>query len=378
MPREMPKGSLISYMSTMVKEKGGVNLAQGLPGFEPPQELKNILSEVAQLPIHQYPPGIGNFKILDLLEQQYSQHMQICRDNLLVTQGATEAISLLYLYLKRIIGDSFSVMAFGPAYESYTQLPHYFGQNFIEAQLNHDGSFDIAAMENTIQTNNVKIFFLASPANPYGHIMSKQNIEHIIELCKRNQCYVVFDAVYKELYYEASPYIPYEHLGANVFYVNSFSKLLSITGWRVGYMIAHHTHMPEIRRMHDYTGLCANSVAQEAIARYLEQNNMGLDYVADLRVRFFASFQRMKEVLLNLGFYIPPTDGGYFIWSQLPEGYEDGFETAVDLYEQTGIATVPGIHFSPSAKKYIRFNIARPDDDINKGILAVNEFFRLL
>jgi aspartate/methionine/tyrosine aminotransferase len=378
MPREMPKGSLISYMSTMVKERGGVNLAQGLPGFEPPQELKNILSEVAQLPLHQYPPGIGNFKILDLLENQYSKYMEICRDNLLVTQGATEAISLLYLYLKNLIGHSFSVMAFGPAYESYSQLPKYFGQEFVEAQMNNDGSFDVDLIEETIRRKKVKIFFVASPANPYGHIMSKQNIEQIIEICKRNQCYVIFDAVYKELYYEKPPYIPYEHIGPHVFYVNSFSKLLSITGWRVGYMVAHQSHMQDIRRMHDYTGLCANSVAQEAIAIYLEQNNMGLDYVADLRVKFYASYQRMSQVLKNLGFQIPKTDGGYFIWSQLPEGYDDGFETAVDLYERTAVATVPGIHFSHSAKKYIRFNIARTDDDIDKGILAVNEFFTIL
>ena len=127
--------------------------------------------------------------------------------------------------------------------------------------------------------------------------------------------------------------------------------------------------------MHDYTGLCANSVLQEAIAYYLENYNMGLDYVADLRKKFFESFKRMSLVLIELGFTIPQTDGGYFIWSQLPQGFDNGFEVAVDLYEQTGIATVPGIHFSPEGKKFIRFNIARPDSDIDKAVEAVNEFF---
>lgn len=375
MSRPLPQGSLISYMSTMVKERGGVNLAQGLPGFEPPKELLNFLSDIAHKPIHQYPPGIGNFKILDLLVHQYGQKISVTRDNFLITQGATEAISLLYLYLMQKITTPFSVMAFGPAYESYTQLPKYLGQQFVEAQLLPDGGFDADLLEKQMKENNVKIFFAASPSNPYGRIMPQSYVEQLAEICIRNKCYLIFDAVYKELYYKHPPFIPLEHIGEYVFYVNSFSKLLSITGWRVGYMITSAEHMQAIRKMHDYTGLCVNSVSQEAIALYLENYNMGLDYVAGLRTMFFQSFKKMAQVLEQLGFEIPPTDGGYFIWSKLPQGFDDGFEVAVDLYEQTRVATVPGIHFSPSGKNYIRFNIARPDEDIEKGIEAVNTFF---
>jgi LL-diaminopimelate aminotransferase len=140
-------------------------------------------------------------------------------------------------------------------------------------------------------------------------------------------------------------------------------------------MIAHPIHMPAIRSMHDYTGLCANSVLQHAIACYLENRNMGRDYVSHLRERFLFSFERLAAVLKKLGFTIPPTDGGYFIWAELPSGFEDGFETAMQLYEETGIATVPGIHFSTSAKRFLRFNIARPDEDIDKAVDAVNMFF---
>jgi len=375
MSRLLPQGSLISYMSCMVKENGGVNLAQGLPGYEPPIELLDFLSKIAHHSIHQYPPGIGNFKLLDLLVQQYAKMIPISRDNFLMTQGATEAISLLYIYLMQMIGGSFSVMAFGPAYESYTQLPKCLNQQFIEGQLLSDGGFDVSLVESQMKRNNVKIFFASSPSNPHGRIMPRSYVEQLVEICKRNKCYLIFDAVYKELYFQKPPYIPLEHLGEYVFYVNSFSKLLSITGWRVGYMIATAAHMQAIRRMHDYTGLCVNSVCQEAIALYLENFNMGLDYAAELREKLFASFKKMSQVLQNLGFEIPNTDGGYFIWSKLPSKFEDGFEVAVDMYEQTGVATVPGIHFSPSGKNYIRFNIARPDEDIEIGIEAAKKFF---
>lgn len=371
----LPKGSLISYMSSLVKEKGGLNLAQGLPGFEPPEELTDYLVEISKTSVHQYPPGIGNFKILDLLERQYSKIIPLTRNNLLITQGATEAISLLYLFLKKLIGEPFSVMAFSPAYESYSQLPKHFGQKFVEARLNEDGGFDSIELEGQILENNVRIMFFSSPGNPYGRIMPEASVENLIEICHRRQCFLIIDAVYKELYYDQPPYIPVEHIGANVFYVNSFSKLLSITGWRVGYLIAHETHMQVIRQMHDYTGLCANSILQEAIARYLEEFNMGLDYVSGLRVKFAASFRRLSGILEKLGFKVPQTDGGYFIWAQLPAGYDDGFETALKLYEATGIATVPGIHFTQSGKKYIRFNIAKHEEEIERAVSGINTFF---
>jgi aspartate/methionine/tyrosine aminotransferase len=371
----LPKGSLISYMSSLVKEKGGINLAQGLPGYEPPAELISFLIDIAPTSIHQYPPGIGNYKILDLLEQQYNKIIPTTRNNLLITQGATEAISLLYLYLQTLIGEPFSVMAFSPAYESYSQLPQQFGHKFVEASMNEDGGFDSHELEHQISENNVRIMFFSSPGNPYGRIMPKASVEKLIEICHRHQCYLIIDAVYKELYYDQPPYIPVEHIGPQVFYVNSFSKLLSITGWRVGYLISHESHMEAIRQMHDYTGLCANSVLQEAVALYLEKYNMGFDYASCLRVKFAASYKRMSSVLENLGFKIPQTDGGYFIWAQQPAGYEDGFETALRLYEATGIATVPGIHFSPSGKNYIRFNIARPENEIEMAVGGIEKFF---
>lgn len=373
--KQLPQGSLISFMSTMVKEKGGINMAQGLPGFEPPKELIEILKSIANNSIHQYPPGIGNFKILDLLQAKYSKVKSFKRENFLVTQGATEAICLIFFYLMKNIKEKFSVMAFNPAYESYKNLPLQFGYNFIEADLNEEGGFNEQEIENQIINNNVKIFFTCSPGNPYGKILPKLAYEKLIEICRRNNCYLVIDAVYREIYFEEEPYIPVEKIGEFVFYVNSFSKLLSITGWRVGYMIAEEKHMSEIRRMHDYTGLCANSVMQEAIAIYLESYNMGLDYVSGFRPIFKNNFKIISDLLIEKGFKIPKTDGGYFVWTKLPEPNMDGFEIALDLYNKTQLATVPGIHFSPKASNYIRFNIARPEADIEAAVEAIKKYF---
>jgi aspartate/methionine/tyrosine aminotransferase len=372
----IPQGSLISYMSTLVKEKGGVNLAQGLPGFEPPIQLIETLKTIASNSIHQYPPGIGNFKLLDILIENYKNYLPLNRENFLITQGATEAITLLYLYIKKLVNDDFSVMSFAPSYESYSQLPAIFGQQFTETILSESGEFDARELESAIINKNVKLMFVASPGNPLGIIIPKKSVESLIQICSKNKCFIIFDAVYKELYFEHKPYIPLEHLNPFLFYVNSFSKLLSITGWRVGYLMMHSSHYFNLKSMHDYTGLCASSILQEAIGLYLEKYEIGKSYTEDVRNKIFSAYSSLENVLSMHGFNVSKAHGGYFVWARLPHEFEDGFSTAVDFYGATGVATVPGIHFSKTANSFLRFNIARQQSDITKGLRLFKSFFQ--
>jgi len=125
----LPEGSLISYFSNKVKLNGGINLAQGLPGFQPPLKLQQKLSEISlRNDIHQYAPGIGNFKLIELIQQYYKKYdPTLTNDSILITQGATEAITLVYLYHKQKYGK-LNVLGFDPVYESYNNLPKNFGR----------------------------------------------------------------------------------------------------------------------------------------------------------------------------------------------------------------------------------------------------------
>ena len=375
MKYEIPSGSLISYFSNKVKTHGGINLAQGIPGFSPPKELLQILSENATKPnIHQYAPGIGNFDLIDKLIEHYQPEYPVTRDNLLILQGATEAISLLYLYLRKSVKTSFTVMGFDPVYETYNNLPQIYNDRFISASFEKDNSIDFEKLENTIKVNQVNLFFLNSPGNPYGRVFSKNECLKMLELSEKYNFYIIFDAVYREIYFSEKPYIPLDKLNPLIFYVNSFSKLLSITGWRVGYLISHESHMPALRAIHDYIGLCVPSVLQVAIAEYLTTCDFGMKYIVDIRKKIMTSFSMLHQTLIDLGFQIPPVSGGYFIWAMLPNKFDNGFEFAVDLYEKEKVAIIPGIHFSNKAQKMVRFNIAREEKEILEGIEGLKRF----
>lgn len=372
--RPKPQGSYISYFSNLVKQNGGINLAQGIPGFQPPVELRNAVEELAHSNIHQYAPGLGNFRLLNKIHSHYSKSYKVDIENFLVVQGATEAISLIYTYLNRKLGGDFSVLGFDPAYESYSQLPQIFGQPFVSYPLNDEFSINFDGLKKAISENNVKIIFLSSPGNPFGKTWSKDEVNHLVKLSEELNYYLIFDAVYRDLYFDNEPYLPLEHNSPNVFYVNSFSKKLCITGWRIGYLYAHEQHRMAIRSIHDYIGLCAPSILQEALATYLEENKFGEAFVENFRNNVQSNFNYLGPLLTNHGFTIPPTNGGCFIWAKLPKGINDGFVFASELYSKAGVATIPGEHFSKSYANWLRINIARPAEEIEKAAGLIEKF----
>ncbi|MFH2143721.1 MAG: pyridoxal phosphate-dependent aminotransferase [Bacteroidota bacterium] len=368
----IPEGSLISYFSNKVKLYGGINFAQGIPGYSPPAELLDSLKKCIDLNIHQYAPGKGNSLLLDLIAENYCNY-SIKRNSVLITQGATEAIALIYIYLSQQFRN-FTVLSFDPVYESYNNLPKIFNNKFIPFKLSDLSVIDFENLENVISRNNVKLLLLSSPGNPYGKVYRKSELQNLFNLAEKHDFYILFDAVYKDLYFKEKPFLPIENLNKRVFYVNSFSKMLSITGWRIGYLMCNEYHMRKIESIHDYIGLCAPSLLQEAIAHYLNENQYGRDYLINLRKKLKNSFDIFSDALVQLDFSIPEISGGYFIWAKLPEKYEDCFKFSLDLYEKQKVATIPGIHFTEEGNKFVRFNIAREIDEIEKGIDALTKF----
>ncbi len=368
-----PEGSLISYFSRKAIETRGINLAQGKPGFDPPAELTDILSRlIKDSTLHQYAPGNGRFELLSLLSGKYGME----ENRLLVTQGATEGIFLSFYYLSSIIKEQFSILSFNPVYESYFKLPETPGTPFISFDFKDNLEVDFELLKEIIKIEKVKIIFISSPGNPLGKIWNKEELAKMVQMAEELDFYLVFDAVYQDLCYTSEFYNPLELNSNRLFYINSFSKMLSITGWRIGYMITSEEHMRKIRAIHDYTGLSAPSLFQQAITEYLQNYNYGADYIRDVKDKCRANMEILGEVFRQRGFSLPSQDGGYFIWAGLPDKFSDGFEFASELVEKAGVAVVPGENFSEISNNFIRVNIALPEEKIREAGRRISEFLK--
>jgi aspartate/methionine/tyrosine aminotransferase len=159
-----------------------------------------------------------------------------------------------------------------------------------------------------------------------------------------------------------------------LFYVNSFSKKFSITGWRIGYVMAHQEHMDAIMDIHDYTGLCAPSVLQQALAEYVRTNEGGMQYTQKLRDQLKSNYAVLAKKFTEMGFEVSEAQGGYFVWAKLPTQFNSGLEFALELYEKEKVAVVPGVHFSENAEAFIRINIARYPNEIEQAIPKFTRF----
>ncbi|MBN1196544.1 MAG: pyridoxal phosphate-dependent aminotransferase, partial [Candidatus Aminicenantes bacterium] len=372
MTPERFRGSLISHFSRRVTRSGGINLAQGKPGFAPPRELIRYLNEAALDPaLHQYAPGNGQAGLLALLvEWLQSRGVAVQEDNLLVVQGATEGLFLALFHLFHSVGDHSGVLAFDPAYESYPQLPRILGMPFHAFATNPDGDVDFKQLEAAVKKNRIRVILLASPGNPQGRVWSHEELAVLLEILDRVSGWLVFDAVYAGIHYGSPPPDPLTMGYPRLIGVDSFSKRLSITGWRVGYMVAPETTMATLRAIHDYTGLSAPSLAQAALTRYLSENDFGHEYTRGCRQICAINHELMSAELTAAGFRVAPARGGYFVWARIPQGAGDGFTLAESLL-QIGVGVVPGENFSPRYRDYIRINIAMDTETIRSGAAAI-------
>ncbi len=366
---EIPKTSLISFMSSKVKKNGGINFAQGIPGFKPPLELLDILKDISHEDYHQYAAGRGDYLLkTKIIEKHSSAINNLSEENLMITNGITEALSLIFTWLNEKIKTNRNVLSFSPVYESYQYLPQIFGFNYSSYDLS-EGKFTPELFKDIIIKEKVKILILGSPGNPYGYIFTKEELDFIKKISLELDFYLIIDAVYQDFYFEKRPYYPIANLDQNIFYLNGFSKSLSITGWRIGYLLANSENLKEIEFIHDYTGLCSPSILQKAIALYLDKYDYGKTYTAMIRQKLKNNFGELSEILLNQGFTIPKTAGGYFVWTKLPSKIKvHCFDFCLELYQKTKVALVPGIHFDKKATDYLRLNIAREQAEFKMGI----------
>jgi len=359
--------SWISYFSNLVKSHGGINLAQGIPGFQPPQALIKSLQNQANKAIHQYAPGLGNQKLRAHIANEFQT--KISEDfKFMITLGGTEAIQLLYLYLHKR-NNGLKVAAFSPVYESYMHLPRIYNDCFESISIeNPNLATRLIEFFSDYQPN---LFFVNTPGNPFGKALSKDDFNLLQTLCNQHNCFLIIDAVYDVFYFGEPPYYPFKRFSDKTFYVNSFSKRYSITGWRLGYFFAHKSHFDQISDIHDYTGLSCPSVLQESLAIFLDLPNEAHAYIESIRLQLQKNYQHSASVLNSKGFFIPETHGGYYIWTKLPHHIQDGLAFSKLLYATQKTAVIPGEHFGNEYQNYIRINIAQEPNELQAGIKAI-------
>ena len=374
--------SVIRHMTRIANACGAINLSQGFPDFDPPKALQERLAEVSHTGPHQYAVTIGaqNFReALSKKQEHFSGLRYDPQTEMVITCGSTEAMMVTMM---AVCNPGDKVIIFSPFYENYTADTILSGASPIYVPLDpHDFAFDANVLEDAMKQPGVKALVLCNPSNPSGKVFTREELQIIADLAIKYDLYVITDEVYEHIVYA-----PHRHtymatlpgMRERTIECSSLSKSYSITGWRLGYVLAAtgwrlgyvlaaEPIMNCIKKIHDFTVVGASSPLQETAITAL---NFGDDYYAELQ----AHYTHMKEIftggLKNLGFRITEPQGTYFVMVDISEfGYKSDDQFCIDLAQKVGVAAVPGSSFFREPVNHlIRFHFAKKDETLIEAL----------
>lgn len=359
--------SVIRHMTRIANACGAINLSQGFPDFDPPKALQDRLAEVAHTGPHQYALTIGaqNFReALSKKQEHFSGLRYDPQTEMVITCGSTEAMMITMM---SVCNPGDKVVIFSPFYENYTADTILSGATPIYVPLDpHDFTFDANVLEDAMKQPGVKALVLCNPSNPSGKVFTREELQIIADLAIKYDLYVITDEVYEHIVFA-----PHRHtyiatlpgMRERTIECSSLSKSYSITGWRLGYVLAAEPIMNCIKKIHDFTVVGAASPLQETALTAL---NFGDDYYQELQ----AHYTHMKEIftggLHNLGFKFTEPQGTYFVMMDISEfGYKSDDQFCIDLAQKVGVAAVPGSSFFREPVNHlIRFHFAKKDETL--------------
>lgn len=265
--------SIIRKMTRIANKYGAINLSQGFPDFDPPKEILNQLKEVSEKGPHQYSVtwGAQNFREKLALKQERFMGIKINPDeNVLVTCGSTEA---MICAMMSVCNPGDKVIVFSPFYENYTADTILSGSQPIYVELKPPAfNFDKEELKNAFK-QNPKALILCNPSNPTGKVFTEEELLYIGSLAKEYDTFVITDEVYEHIIFK-----PHKHtylaaldgMFERTISCSSLSKTYSITGWRLGYIIASKEVIENCKKVHDFLTVGAAAPLQEAAIKGLE------------------------------------------------------------------------------------------------------------
>lgn len=362
--------SVIRRMTRISLQYNAVNLSQGFPDFEPPKAILDRLAQVAYEDYHQYSITWGAQDFREALAAKQSHYMGRAIDpnsEIVTTCGSTEAMMAAMMTVTNP-GDK--VVIFSPFYENYGADTILSGAEPIYVPLvPPDFHFDANVLEDAFR-QHPKALVLCNPSNPCGKVFTREELETIAALAARYDVYVITDEVYEHIVYA-----PHQHtyfatlpgMWERTLSCSSLSKTYSITGWRLGYIIAPPEIIERAKKVHDFLTVGAAAPLQEAVISGLQ---FGQDYYDDLLAKYTHKKELFLKGLDDLKIIHNDPEGAYYVLMDIAEfGYDSDLEFCEDLARLVGVGAVPGSSFFREPVNHlIRFHFAKKDETLLEAL----------
>ena len=364
--------SVIRRMTRISMECGAINLSQGFPDFDPPEFIMKRLAEVATAGPHQYTPTWGAANYRAAVAEKVGKFMGLPinpDENVLGTVGSTEAMMAT---LMAITNPGDKIVIFSPYFENYAAQSIFNSVEPVFVPLNPPAfTFDADRLEEAFKDPKTKAMILCNPSNPSGRVFTKDELQTIADLAIKYDVIIITDEVYEHIIFE-----PHKHtyiaalpgMWERTICCSSLSKTYSITGWRLGYIVADKPLMDRCKKVHDFLTVCAPSPLQEAVIPGLKAP---MSYYKELQDHYTHMRDIFVGGLKDLGFTFTEPEGSYFMMvdiSDFSKGKSD-VEFCEELARKVGVAAVPGSSFfNEDVNHLARFHFAKKDGTLYEAL----------
>jgi aspartate/methionine/tyrosine aminotransferase len=385
MPAAAARTALIEpfYVMEVVKEANElalsghsvIHLSIGEPDFTAPEAVRRAAIAAIERGETQYTGALGLQPLRERIAQWYATRFgcDISANRIVVTAGASGA---LLLACAALLERDAELLMPDPSYPCNRHFATALGGRARLVPCGPEQRFQLnanaVAANWTAATGGVLV---ASPSNPTGTSIEPRVLAELMDTVKRRNGFVISDEIYQGLSYGHAPTSALQS-SDDVLVINSFSKYFSMTGWRLGWIVAPEPLVPVLEKLAQNLYICPSTIAQHAALACFDEASIAI--YEERR----AEFQRRRDFLLpalnELGFRIPVSpDGAFYVYADIGRFADDSFAFVRDLLRATGVCLVPGKDFGIAAPdRYVRISYATSLDRLEEAVERMRRYLR--
>ncbi len=336
-----------------IREEGIYSLEKGRTFYTSNSGLKELKMEVA-----------AYMKRTQNVDYRYNHEIMI-------TVGGSEAIDLMF---RAMINDGDEVLIPQPSYVSYEPCAVLANAKPVIIELENEDQFRLTPEKlRAAITPKSKILVLPYPNNPTGSVMTREDLEKLVDIIIENDLYVLSDEIYGELTYsgEHVSIASFPGMKERTVVVNGFSKAYAMTGWRLGYACGPEEILKQMLKIHQYAIMCAPTTSQYAAVEALRNGD------DDIRMMRNSYDERRRFVLFKLeemGIPCFEPQGAFYVFPCIKEFGMSSEEFAERLLQEEKVAIVPGTAFGTSGEGFLRISYAYSIDNLKKALDRLEKF----
>lgn len=372
--REMPPSGIRKYFDLVNEMEGVISLGIGEPDFVTPWNIREMGIYSLEKGQTYYSSNAGYLELREEISKYLNRRFGLSYDpkqQILVTVGGSEGIDIA---LRTLAGPGDEVLIPEPSFVAYKGCTTFTGATPVPLELRVEDQFRLTPelLEKAI-TPQTKVLIIAFPNNPTGAIMTKEDLEKIVEILKDKNIIIISDELYSELTYEGNhvSIASFPEMKDKTIVINGFSKAYAMTGWRLGYACGHPELIEEMKKIHQYAIMCAPTTAQKAAIEALKSCDSDVSAMA-------REYNRRRRVLVDgfrkMGFECFEPLGAFYVFPCISSTGMSSDEFCEKLLIEEKVLVVPGNAFGKCGDGFIRATYANSLENIFEALKRIQSF----